>query len=246
MPWARVRPTPRCRCPIAPTRSPGSLSQGTWTLALDYQLSAETLLYVTARRGYNPGGFNAYAPSPDLRKYQPEHLNDVEIGVKSDWTLMGVQGRTSLDAYHDDYTDIQRNVGVFIDGPATITENAAAATLEGIEFEGTLKPVERVELSGLYAYANSRYDKYISLTQGDLSGLPFTGGPRNQYSATGRYHLPVRAQLGDWSLSATYSWQGHIHSSDHELGGVIPAHGLLDLEDGLKDVAGRPVDASSS
>jgi iron complex outermembrane receptor protein len=219
-------------------------SQGTWTLDLDYQIDPGTLAYVTARRGYNPGGINAYAPSAGLREYQPEHLNDVELGLKSDWTLWGVRGRTSVDAYHDYYTDIQRNVGVFIDGPATITENAAAATLEGLEFEGTLKPVDRVELSGLYAYANSRYDKYISLTQGDLSGLPFTGGPRNQYSATGRYHLPVAAQLGDWSVAATYSWQGHIQFSDHELGGVIPARGLLDLRMDWKDIAGRPVDAS--
>lgn len=219
-------------------------SQGTWTLALDYRLRPGTLIYVTARRGYNPGGFNAFAPAPNLRIYQPEHLTDIELGVKSDWKLWGMQGRTRVDAFHDHYTGIQRMVGVFTAGANSITENAASATLEGIEFESTFTPIKGVELSGIYAYANSRYDKYLSPTEGNLSGLPFTGGPRNQYSATGRYHLPIRAQLGKASLSATYSWRGHVQFSDRELGGVIPARGLLDLRMDWNDIAGRPVDAS--
>src|SRR5579883_1409026 len=230
---------PNCASAIS-----GQFNQGTWTLTLDYQISSGTLAYVTGRRGYNPGGFNAYAPTSDLRKYQPEHLNDVEIGLKSDWTLLGAHARTSVDAYHDYYTNIQRSVGVFINGPATITENAAEATLEGIEFQGTIQPIDRVELTGLYAYSNSRYDKYLSPTEGNLSGLPFTGGPRNQYSATGRYHLPIDADLGDWTLSATYSWQGHIQFSDHELGGIISPHGILDLRMDWKNVGGGPLDAA--
>jgi iron complex outermembrane receptor protein len=230
---------PNCASAIS-----GHFAQGTWTAALDYQLTPDTLLYATGRRGYNPGGFNAYAPTPQTRKYQPESVVDVEAGVKANWTLWGMTGRTALDAFHDHYTNIQRNVAVVGNGINTITENAALATLEGIEFEGRISPIESVELTGIYAYANSRYDEYQSPTAGNLSGLPFTGGPRNQYSATGRYKLPVEARLGKVSVAATYSWQAHIQFSDRELGGIIPPHGLLDLRMDWDDVAGRPVDAS--
>jgi iron complex outermembrane receptor protein len=230
---------PNCASAIS-----GHFAQGTWTAALDYQVTPDLLLYATGRRGYNPGGFNAYAPSPDTRKYQPETVVDVEAGVKANWTLWGMSGRTALDAFHDHYTNIQRNVAVVGAGINTITENAALATLEGIEFEGRISPIESVELSGLYAYANSRYDEYQSPTAGNLSGLPFTGGPRNQYSATGRYKLPVTDRLGKVSVAATYSWQAHIQISDRELGGIIPPHGLLDLRMDWDNVAGRPLDAS--
>jgi iron complex outermembrane receptor protein len=230
---------PHCASAIS-----GHFAQGTWTAALDYQVTPGTLLYATGRRGYNPGGFNVYAPTPSTRKYQPEHLVDVEAGVKSNWSLWGMQGRTALDAFHDHYTNIQRNVAVVGAGINTITENAALATLEGIEFEGRISPIDSVELTGIYAYANSRYDEYQSPTAGNLSGLPFTGGPRNQYSASGRYKLPVKDRLGKVSLSATYSWQAHIQFSDRELGGIIPPHGLLDLRMDWNDVAGRPLDAS--
>jgi iron complex outermembrane recepter protein len=230
---------PNCASAIS-----GHFNQGTWTMALDYQVTPNTLLYATGRRGYNPGGFNVYAPTPSTRKYQPEHLVDVEAGVKSNWTLWGMQGRTALDGFHDHYTNIQRNVAIVGDGINTITENAALATLEGIEFEGRLSPIESVELTGIYAYANSRYDEYQSPTAGNLSGLPFTGGPRNQYSATGRYKLPVKDRLGKVSIAATYSWQAHVQFSDRELGGIIPPHGLLDVRMDWNDVAGRPIDAS--
>src|ERR1019366_2559138 len=133
---------PNCASAIS-----GHFNQGTWTAALDYQVTPGTLIYATGRRGYNPGGFNVYAPTPGQRKYQPEHLLDVEAGVKSNWTLWGMQGRTALDAFHDHYTNIQRNVAVVGNGINTVTENAALATLEGIEFEGRLVPIKDLELT---------------------------------------------------------------------------------------------------
>jgi iron complex outermembrane receptor protein len=235
---------PSISVPFCANETSGHFSQATWTVALDYQLTPDTLFYVTGRRGYNPGGFNAYAPTPALRKYEPEKLTDIELGVKSNWNMWDMPIHISADLFHDAYSNIQRETAVVSTSLSTITENAAEATLEGIEFEGKIIPIKSVELSGFYAYANSRYDKYISPTAGDLSGLPFTGGPRNQYSATGQYHLPIAATLGDASISATYSWQGHVQFSDRELGGVIAPHGLLDVRMDWNNVGSRPFDAS--
>jgi iron complex outermembrane receptor protein len=231
---------PNCASAIS-----GHFAQGTWTAEADYQVTPGLLVYATGRRGYNPGGFNIYAPTPSQRKYQPETVVDIEAGIKANWNLWAMPGRIALDAFHDRYNNIQRNVAlVSATGINTVTENAALATLEGIEFEGRISPIESVELSGIYAYANSRYDDYQSASAGNLSGLPFTGGPRNQYSATGKYKLPIKDLLGKVSVSATYSWTGHIQFSDRELGGVIPPHGLLDVRMDWNDIAGRPLDAS--
>jgi iron complex outermembrane receptor protein len=171
---------------------------------------------------------------------------DIEAGVKANWNLWGMPGRIAFDGFHDRYNNIQRAVALA--GPSGIftnTENAALATLEGFEFEGKINPIDSVELSGIYAYSNSRYDKYFSvLTHQDLSGLPFTGGPRNQYSATAKYTLPVDERLGKISVAATYSWQAHIQISDRELGSILPPHGLLDLRMDWDNIAGRPFDVS--
>jgi iron complex outermembrane recepter protein len=230
----------------------GNFQQGTWTLGLDYQLNTSSLVYVSARRGYDPGGFNIYAPTPEVRSYKPELLTDFELGAKSKWTLWGMPWRATANGFYDHFNNIQRNVAIVgsttsaTPGINTITENAAEATLEGLEFEGTLLPIRSIELRGSYAYANSRYDKYYSpsAVNHDLSGLPFTGGPRNQFSATATYHLPIPEDLGTANVSASYNWQGHIQFSDREVGGIIPPHGLLDVRVDWNDIAGRPLDLS--
>jgi iron complex outermembrane receptor protein len=236
---------PKLSVPNCANATDGNFSEGTWTTEMDYQVTPDLLLYATGRRGYNPGGFNLYAPAGQSRKYQPETVVDVEAGIKANWSLWDMPGRIALDGFHDHYTNIQRAVALVGSGINTITENAALATLEGIEFEGHINPIDSLELSGIYAYSNSRYDKYFSAsTNQDLSGLPFTGGPRNQYSTTAKYTLPVADRLGKISLAATYSWQAHVQISDHELGSILPPHGLLDLRMDWNDIAGRPVDAA--
>ncbi len=230
--------------PNCATAESGHFSQGTWTAAMDYQVTPDLLLYATGRRGYNPGGFNLYAAAGQSRKYQPETVVDIEAGVKANWSLWDMPGRIAFDGFHDRYNNIQRAVALVTTGINTNTENAALATLEGFEFEGKINPIDSVELSGIYAYSNSRYVKYFSPSAGNLSGLPFTGGPRNQYSSTARYTLPVAERLGKISVAATYSWQAHIQISDRELGSILPPHGLLDLRMDWKDIAGRPVDAA--
>jgi iron complex outermembrane receptor protein len=171
------------------------------------------LLYVTGRRGYKSGGFNLNTPEHSTySSFQPEFVTDVEIGVKADWTVFGAKARTDIDAFHTDYTDIQRAISVLINGLSSpVTENAAVATIEGVEFEGTILPTPRTEISLSYSYLASKYDKYQSPVLGDLSGLEFPFTPKNKISLTGRYHLAVGSDLGDLSLAATYLLQTSVN-----------------------------------
>src|SRR6185437_14949811 len=123
------------KCALA---SSGAFHAPTWTLGLDYQLEPGALLYVTGRRGYKSGGFNLNTPEHSLfSSFQPEFVTDVEIGLKADWTIFGAKARTDIDAFHTDYTDIQRAISVLINGLSSpVTENAAVATIEGVEFGG--------------------------------------------------------------------------------------------------------------
>src|SRR6185312_4946025 len=90
--------------------------QGTWTIGLDYQVTPNTLLYVTARKGYKSGGFNEYAPTAALDVFKPETVIDTEIGVKSDFTIAGMSTRIDLDAYRGNYNAIQRTTTVVFNG----------------------------------------------------------------------------------------------------------------------------------
>ncbi len=124
--------------PNCATAESGHFSQGTWTAAMDYQVTPDLLLYATGRRGYNPGGFNLYAAAGESRKYEPETVVDIEAGIKANWSLWGMPGRVdwtvSMTATTTSSAPSPWSAVAFI----TITEHAALATLEGFEFEGKM------------------------------------------------------------------------------------------------------------
>jgi iron complex outermembrane receptor protein len=227
----------------------------TWNFDLDYQITPDTLVYVTGRKGYKAGGFN---PSGTLvgRSYQSEIVYDVELGLKSDWDIDGIKARTNVALFHDDYSNLQRDVGELVPlvpgGTPTVQSLIANgdATIEGLEVQGTVLPVKSVELTGLYSYIYARYDKLVfPLPLGgvsDLTALPYPLVPRNKFSLTGRYHLPIDDSLGDLSVAATYTYQTSVQlaTGGFEPMGAQPAYGLLDLRVDWNDIAGEPFDAS--
>jgi iron complex outermembrane receptor protein len=225
-----------------------------WTLGMDYQMTPNTLLYVTAGNAYSAGGFNVGSNPPAA--FQPQYLTNVEIGIKSDWTLFGMKARTNIDAYHADYSNLQVNTVVLVTNalgvvqPLSLIRNAAQATGEGIEFEGELIPTENVEIKASYATNHLRYDVYNSLNAArqviSLADNDFQYVPVNRFSLTGVYHLPLDSAWGQVTLSGTYSWQAHEYYSptSTDPDAIVPSYGLLDMRIDWNNIMQYPVDAS--
>lgn len=227
----------------------------TWTLGLDYQVTPDTLVYAKGSRGFKAGGFNGAGGTLFPPKYESEYVTDVEIGMKADWDILGIKTRTNIDGFHDDYRNAQRAVGVQFDivpgNSATATSTTVIAngdaTIQGIEFEGTILPFDGFELTASWSYADARYDKFIIPTVGDRTDLPFPFISKNKFGFTGRYTLPfVPSDWGTATLVATYTHTGRIQyaTADIEPFGNEPGYGLLDIRADWNDVAGYPVDAS--
>jgi iron complex outermembrane receptor protein len=227
--------------------SSGHFHAPTWTAGLDYQLTPETLLYVKGSRGYKSGGFNLATPSQSaFNDFKPEYVTDVELGVKSDWEIMGVKARTDLDLFHDDYSNIQRSVTQFINGiDAPITENAASAVIQGVELQATVIPVTGTELSAAYSLNAAKYNSFINPLLGDQSGLEFPFVSKNKISVTARQELPIPQEWGDLSVSATYTYQSHVRGdSTFSPTGIIEGYGLLNLRADWKNIDSLPLDVS--
>ena len=152
--------------------------------------------------------------------FEPETVDDVEIGLKADWFPGDTSLRTNLAFYYSDYQDIQRLISrtvTLVSGTSqsvTTIENAADATIYGAEFEFTFLPTENLELSGFYNYLNASYDEFISPTLGDISHFPLANTPENTYSATVRYTLPLPESVGAVSVQGNYWWTDDYTWSD--------------------------------
>jgi iron complex outermembrane receptor protein len=221
-----------------------------WNLGLDYQWTPSTLVYVRSGNAYRPGGTNLAVPPP-FDQYKPEHVTDVELGIKADWELGGIRARTNADVFHTFYKAIQVNQNVTIPSPVPgqppsaqgITANAASANLDGGEIEQTINLPFGLDLEAHASYFNSKYDEYPASFGGGTPGFQYI--PRFQFGVTPTYHLPVPEEWGDMTVAMTWSWYGHqsVSAISTETFNYMPHYQNFDLRADWNNIFGQPIDA---
>jgi len=155
-----------------------AIAHSAWTpkIGLEMQLPNGALAYGSATRGFKSGGFNPSSTAPG-GGYAPEWAWSYEGGWKG--ALMGGRARFSAAAFVMDYTNLQVQTPVGI-GVFDI-RNAAAATIRGIDVEGTSLVGRGVEAGGHLAWLSATYDQYIAVAvegfTGDVSGNRLNNAP---------------------------------------------------------------------
>ena len=162
-----------------------SYHKPTYTLALDHDLWDGTMLYATMRSGYRSGGINTQAINTAVLTALPEEVQDYEVGVKSDFTVMDIPVRTNLAGYQTAYHNIQTqqqipNVTLATaavgGGPCTqalinvggcinnfndnITLNAKKARIYGVEWDVTALPIDWLTLNASGSYIDPRFTDF--------------------------------------------------------------------------------------
>ena len=119
--------------------------------------------------------------------------------------------------------------------------NADSATIQGLELEATIQPLENLDVSLSYSYMDGEYDDF-TLTQWpdplrggttmtscdgpvtvprlgqpeveiDLSCIPFQLLPENIAALTARYSVPLGDGFGDLMLIGSVNYRGEVYSS---------------------------------
>jgi iron complex outermembrane receptor protein len=208
-----------------------SISQGadfrspSYTLSIDYQWRPQTLFYITNSRGYKTGGFNDTPTQifETFALFKPEHLNNFEGGVKTDFDgsavdMAGLKGRLNLSAYYGVYQNIAvQTTGAYAvlgsTAPqlGTPTINVGDGDIYGYDGEITLIPDPSFEFSANFAYTRGRYSHFMGPNaagngQVYIPGVNFEITPLWKFNLHGTYHFPIDTAYGDVSISAAYSW----------------------------------------
>ncbi len=125
---------------------------------LAYQANDSTLIYGTYSDAFKSGGFNPryLAPTVGLQaiSFDPESVDSFELGYK----YSGSNFRANLALFFNDYTDIQISADSPSSQGATVTQNAAAATISGIEAEFAYANLGWL-IEGGFGYVDAEYDE---------------------------------------------------------------------------------------
>ena len=209
-------PDERC----ARTESKG-FGSPTGRVSLNFTPVDGMLLYGGVSTGYRAGGINLRGEdNKSLRPFEEEKVTTYEIGNKTDWgPVSNIPMQTNVAVYYQDYKNIQKTQTVSsASGYGTTTVNAGAATIQGVEFDVTWAATEDLLLYMAYAYTDAKYDNwdYEALTSPtttvtvDASSNDFEWLPKNTLTASATYTLPVAAELGDISFTASVYWQDEM------------------------------------
>jgi iron complex outermembrane receptor protein len=194
-------------------RTEGSYSAFTPRLSLNWIPTDDLLLYASATRGFKSGGFNVNSPDPK-QGFQPEKLWSYEAGVKS--TVLNHRMNMNLTGFIYDYTDLQ--VSLLIAPGSNAINNAAAASVHGVEFETLARPIDQLELSLSATWLDAKYTSYPKaplpggLTFIDASGHHLTDAPPYMISASAQYKWPF-ANGGESFARVEGSKQGRTYFS---------------------------------
>jgi iron complex outermembrane receptor protein len=211
---------------------PNSFANTSYTAGLDWQALPTLMLYAKTSRGFRAGGTNQRS-NPAL-PFAPEIVKDYEVGAKSDW--LDRRLRVNVAVYRSEYSEIQRSIYVKETSSfVTAIQNAASATINGVEAEITARPIEPLILTASVAYTDPKYNSYTGLSSTgvplNLSGNGFPNVSRWQTGLSGTYTVddpwgPIAATL-DFSYRSTVDYQPDNHDAFSAPYTIQPGYGLL-------------------
>ena len=201
----------------APYRLHNSWSDVSPRVVLDYKPSDAALLYLSYGRGYEAGGYNALQPGAI---YDPEHVSNYELGVKSE--LLDHRLLLNASVYYYLYTHLQNltlvtNGGVIPQYEVTTSDQHAT----GVDFEAHWQATDALSLRLIAAWIDQTYASYVAPDGTDLAGQA-VGTPF--WSLAGGFNYHWRNVLsGDLNLSVqgAYSGAGRCNADSQAQGSCL-------------------------
>lgn len=183
-----------------------SASQVSPKAQVSFKPDEDKLIYVSATKGFRPGGPNAAIPLAALgcpealaelgfteapAEYDPDELWSYEIGTKLSFNH---RATLNLAAYRIDWSDVQQTVflGAFATEECgfTFLGNVGKAKSEGLEAEASVNITDRFTVGGSFSYTDARFTR-SNESVGILAGERLPLVPKTTASGSVQYAFPI-------------------------------------------------------
>jgi iron complex outermembrane receptor protein len=186
---------------------------------IDYVPNDNTLLYVSASRGFKSGGFNTFGDvSLPVNLFNPEFVWNYEAGLKASFFDRAL--RLGVTGFYSDYTNLQQTL--FRINPQTgvrypRVENAASAGIKGVELDVEAIPLRGLRLRASGTWLDAKFGHFTSIDpiypergEQELTGNRLPQAPDWQFAVSGEYSVPISNTLAI-TARADYKWQSEIY-----------------------------------
>jgi iron complex outermembrane receptor protein len=206
----------------------------TGKVSLSYLPDPNSIAYVSASRGFKPGGANPSNSSNFI--FQPEKINAYEGGYKA--SFLGRQLRISGAGFYYDYQDMQLNVFDPVSQQAIV--NVPKARIYGAELQVDAQLGQLTVNSG-FSYTESQINKQLSLIDArdplagpqDVTGRSLAYAPKWTATVGPSYTVPV--SYGKFTVTVQYSYTSRAYATLFEVVpiDVLASHSLFNVNAAL-------------
>jgi len=194
-----------CRAVLTDTED---WSNFTPKLGLNWSISDDILAFASYTRGFRSGGYNVRftdstfvtnpaSPNSQPGPYDEESVDAFEVGLKS--TFAGGRVRFNASLFNNEFEDLQRTT--LGPGGGQEIQNAADATIRGLEFDATIGVTNNLILQAGLGYVDASY--------GSFPGIEASAAA-NGFDV-GELQLVLAPEL-TYNLAATYDWSLNEYS----------------------------------
>ncbi|MDP3244079.1 MAG: TonB-dependent receptor, partial [bacterium] len=194
-------------------------------VGLNFQASRDTLLYVSASRGFKSGGFNigSYQNTP----FNPEKIRAYEAGAKMD--LLDRRLRLNAATFFYQYADLQVQD---VEGQNIVIRNAAKAEILGVELESIAVVTQAFRIDAALTWLDATFkDTCLAdpkhplpapdpgcngANQRNIDGLQLPRAPKLKVAVGAQYTVPL-ASGARIVVRSDYAWQDKIYFSAFEV-----------------------------
>jgi iron complex outermembrane receptor protein len=176
-----------------------------YKVGLDYKLTPDILAYATYSRGFKSGGFNGANSNTtqQLKGYQPEELDSIEVGLKS--SLLDRRMQLNLASFYYDYKNKQeQDLAVTFVGNISGLTNVPKSRIYGAEADLQWMPVKGLLFNLGAAWLDTRVEEWQAVSPAsvwpnvvrfDASGIELPQSPKWQLNGGVDYERDVSGNL---------------------------------------------------
>lgn len=180
-------------------------------LSIDWQPSEQVMGYVSWTHGFKSGGFAVQASSlANSGPYDPEEIETIELGVKSQW--LDERLRVNAALFQNDLTNLQRTVNRTQNGVlVNRVFNAASAVTRGLEVELEYQPDKTLNWRASIGLLDAYYEEFCANIgfPGGIGEFPAAKPCGTTPGDVDNTYLPL-FNAPEWAASIGATWRRQL------------------------------------
>lgn len=153
--------------------------------SITYFWTEDIMTYAKISTGYQSGGINSRASSPDTSTFGPSTAVNYELGLRTTW--FDERLTANFTVFRMDQDDYQFQTGSV---PFREFINAGEAETDGVEIEIVARPFEWLTIPVTYGYLDARITDAPN-ARANIEGLPLVGIPKNTGTIGADIRFPI-------------------------------------------------------